>query len=114
MRGNRAFFADLHARDFDGAFGGYPASDPPRLSLDPSLGKESKSNEVKNCRVRSFQGEVAAIDDNDGKGGFEGRREQAPSSLPGSEKGARPFRRARFPGSTPVRYCSRNAKGRLI
>jgi DEAD/DEAH box helicase domain-containing protein len=69
----RAFFTDLHGRDFDGAFEYTPRATRPRLSLDPSLGKEKKPEEVENCRVRSFQGEVAAINDNDGEGGFDFR-----------------------------------------
>jgi hypothetical protein len=69
----RAFFTDLFARDFDGAFEYTPRATRPRLSLDPSLGKESKPEDVQNCRVRSFQGEVAAINDNDGEGGFDFR-----------------------------------------
>lgn len=69
----RAFFTDLFPRDFDGTFEYTPRATRPRLSLDPSLGKESKPEDVQNCRARSFQGEVAAINDNDGEGGFDFR-----------------------------------------
>jgi hypothetical protein len=72
-RAPRAFFTDLRPRDFDGAFEYTPRATRPRLSLDPSPGKESKPEDVGNCRVRSFRGEVAAINDNDGEGGFEFR-----------------------------------------
>jgi Lhr-like helicase len=80
----RAFFTDLRPRDFDGTFEYTPRATRPRLSLDPSLGKESKPEEVGNCRVRSFQGEVAAINDNDGEGGFDFRAVK----LGGQEGGA--------------------------
>jgi DEAD/DEAH box helicase domain-containing protein len=66
----RGFFTDLQPRDFDGSFEYTPRATRPRLSFDPSLGKKGKSEAVLNCRVHTFQGEVAAINDNGGEGGF--------------------------------------------
>lgn len=71
--GVACLFHGSAARHFDGTFEYTPRATQPRLSLDPSLGKESKAEKVGNCRVRSFQGEVAAINDNDGEGGFDFR-----------------------------------------